>query len=151
MSVLKLFCLFSELYLEFYWCHFCDTSWYLKKFLVWNLTHRSVDRSAPLAVAVWILTTWNFNNDVNLSSWIGEQPCMQMNFWLISRNGDITVISGKLSEIHLHAWFFSNLLEKVLKSIKSTGQISPILLRRKCTFPVDCRTTIHTNEFLTIF
>ena len=35
------------------------------------------------------------------------------------------VIPGKLSEIHLHAWLFSNPWGKVLKNIKSRGQIGP--------------------------
>ena len=82
-----------------------------------------------------IRTTWNSNNDWDLSSWIGEQPHRQMDFWQFSRNADICVISGKLSEINLHAWLFSNPRGKVLKSIKYRGQICPILLRRKRTFP----------------
>ena len=51
--------------------------------------------------------------------WIGEQPGMQMDFWQFSRNADICVIPGKLSEIHFYAWLFSDAWGKVLKSIKS--------------------------------
>ena len=38
-----------------------------------------------------------------LSTWIGEQPCMQMDFRQFSRNNTCVSIPGKLSEIHLHA------------------------------------------------
>ena len=78
-----------------------------------------------------IRTTWNSNNDEDLSLWIGEQLCMKMVFWQLSRNADKCVMPGKLSEIHFHAWSFSNPLGKVLKSIKSRWQICPILLGRK--------------------
>ena len=36
---------------------------------------------------------------------------------------------------HLHSWLFSNPCGQVLKSMQSRGQICPILLRRKRTFP----------------
>ena len=42
--------------------------------------------------------------------WIGEQPCMKM----FSRYTTYVSIPGKLSEIHLHAWLFSNQCGKVL-------------------------------------
>ena len=82
-----------------------------------------------------IRTPWNSNNDLDLSPWIGEQPCMQMDLWKFSRNAYICFIPGKLSENHLHARLFSNPCGQVLKSIKSRGQIFPMLLRRKRTFP----------------
>ena len=56
---------------------------------------------------------------------------MQMDFGQASRNKYICIIPGNLSD----AWLFSNLCWQVLKSIKSRGQICPILLRRKRTFP----------------
>ena len=46
--------------------------------------------------------------------WIGEQPCMQMEFRQFSWNNTFVSIPGKLSEIHLHAWLFSNPCGKVL-------------------------------------
>ena len=46
--------------------------------------------------------------------WIGEQSCMPLNFGQFSRNNIYVSISGKLSEIHLHAWLFSNPCGKVL-------------------------------------
>ena len=82
-----------------------------------------------------IRTPWNFNNDYGLSTWIGEQPCMQMDFWQFCRNYYIFIILWKLSENHLHGGLFSNPCGQVLKSIKSRGQICPILLSRKMTFP----------------
>ena len=45
----------------------------------------------------------------------------------------ICIIPGKFSENHLHAWFSP--CGQVIKSIKSRGQICPILLRRKRAFP----------------
>ena len=54
-----------------------------------------------------------------------------MDFWQFQWNADVCVIPGKLSEIHLHAWLLSNPGVKVLKSVKSRGQICPILLRRR--------------------
>ena len=57
------------------------------------------------------------------------------------------IIPGKLSENHLLAWLFSNPCEQVLNSIKSRGQICPILLRRKITVHVDWRATMHANGF----
>ena len=50
----------------------------------------------------------------DLLPWIGEQQYIQMDFWQFSRNADICVIAGKLSEIHLDAWLLSNPQEKVL-------------------------------------
>ena len=82
-----------------------------------------------------IRTPWNSNNYKGLSTWIGEQPYMEMDFWQFSRNVYICIIPGKLSENHLHARLFSNPCGQVLKNIKSRGQICPILLRRKRTFP----------------
>ena len=52
-----------------------------------------------------------------------------------TRKAYICIIPGKLSENNLHAWLFSNPYGHVLKSIKSRGQIRPILLRRKRAFP----------------
>ena len=57
---------------------------------------------------------------------IGEQPCMQMGFLEFSSNYTYFDIPGKFSEIHMHAWLFSNSGEKVLLSIKSRGKICPI-------------------------
>ena len=59
---------------------------------------------------------------------------MQMDFWQFSRNAYICIIPGKLSESHMHAWLFSNPCGQVLESIKSRGQICPIIERRKRTF-----------------
>ena len=53
----------------------------------------------------------------------------------IFRNAYICIIPGKLSDNRLHAWLFSNPCEQVLKSVICRGQIRPILLRRKRTFP----------------
>ena len=39
---------------------------------------------------------------------------MQMDFWQFSSNADKCVLPGKLSEINLHAWLFSNPWGKVL-------------------------------------
>ena len=58
-----------------------------------------------------------------------------MDFWQCSRNAYIFIIPGKLLENHLRAVFFSNPCGQVLNSIKSKGQICPIILRRKRTFP----------------
>ena len=55
-----------------------------------------------------------FKKKQDLSPWIGEQPCMQIYFWQVSRNADICVIPGKLSAIHLHIWLFSHPQGKVL-------------------------------------
>ena len=46
----------------------------------------------------------------DISPWIGEQQCMQTDLKkkTFSRTADISVITGKLLEIHLHAWLFSN-------------------------------------------
>ena len=94
-----------------------------------------VDGAAFLMLHSPIWTPWNTNNDFDLSTWIGEQPCMQMDFWQFSRNAYICTIPGKLSEKHLHAWLFSKPCEQIFKSIKYSGQICPVLLRRKKTFP----------------
>ena len=75
-----------------------------------------------------IRTPWNSNNDQDLSTWIGEQPCMQMNLGHFSRNADIHIIPGKLSKINVHAWLFSNPRGKVLFLFKSMGQICPLAL-----------------------
>ena len=80
-------------------------------------------------------TTLNSNNDYDLSFWIGEHQCMQMDFWQFFRNTDICVIPGKSSEIHWHAWLFSNPRERVFFLLKSMGQICPLDLILLRTFP----------------
>ena len=45
---------------------------------------------------------------------MGEQPCMKMGFGQLSMNNMYVSIPGKLLEIHLHAWLFSNPCGKVL-------------------------------------
>ena len=53
----------------------------------------------------FFLKVWDrFDTLKDLLPWIGEQKYIQMDFWQFSRNADICVIPGKLSEIHLHAW-----------------------------------------------
>ena len=66
---------------------------------VWNLG----DKSVPY-----------FKKKKELSTWIGEEPCMQMDFRQFSRNNKYVSIPGKLSEIHLYAQLFSNSCGKVL-------------------------------------
>ena len=63
---------------------------------------------------------------------------MKFQQWLgqFARNAYIYIIPGKLSENHLHAQLFSNPCWLVHKSMKSRGQICPILLRRKMNFPL---------------
>ena len=46
--------------------------------------------------------------------WIGEQPWMQVDLRQFSSNNTDISIPGKLSDIHLHAWLFSNPCGKVL-------------------------------------
>ena len=55
-----------------------------------------------------------FNNLKDLSLWIRGQPCMQMDFWHISRNNTYVSIPGQLSGNYFHAWMFSNSRGKVL-------------------------------------
>ena len=98
-----------------------------------------------------IRNPWNSNNYYDLSTWIGEQLCMQMDFWQFCRNAYICIIPGKSTETHLHAWVFYNPCGHVLKSIKSRGQICPILLRKKGTLHMDWRTTMHTKWILENF
>ena len=73
-----------------------------------------------------------------------------MNFGQFSRNNKYISIPGKMSEIHLYVLLVSNSGEKVLKSIKSRGQIGPILYEEKGPLPMDWRTTMQANRFLTI-
>ena len=79
----------------------------------------------------------------------GEHPCMEVHFWQFARNNTYIGIPGKMSEIHLYVLLFSNPGEKVLKSINPRLKISPILLRKKGPFPMDWRTTMPANGFLT--
>ena len=78
-----------------------------------------------------------------------------------SRNAYLCIIPGNLSENHLHAWLFSNPCGQVRKSIKSRGQICPLLLTRKRTFQHELESNhasksildnfpviIHKSEFL---
>ena len=55
-----------------------------------------------------------FKKKKYLSTWIGEQQCMQMDFRQFSRNNMYVTIPRKLSVIHLHAWLISNPCGKVL-------------------------------------
>ena len=56
----------------------------------------------------------HFQQLTNQKMWIGKQQCMQMDLKQFSRNNMYVSILGKLSEVHLHAWLFSNPCEKVL-------------------------------------
>ena len=60
---------------------------------------------------------WEEKND--LSTWIGEQPCIKIYVGQFSRNNMYVSIPGKLPEINLHAWLFSNPCGKVLRGIAS--------------------------------
>ena len=55
-----------------------------------------------------------FKKKKDLSTWIAEQPCMQMDFRIFSRNNMYVSSPGKLSEIHVHACLLSNPGGKVL-------------------------------------
>ena len=55
-----------------------------------------------------------FKKKKDLSTWIGDQACMQMDLRQFSRNNMYVSIPGKLSEIYLHAWLFSNPCGKML-------------------------------------
>ena len=68
--------------------------------------------------------------------WIGEQPCIQMDFWHLSRNNTYVSIPGKLLDIHLLAWLFSNPWGKVLFLLQSMGQIYSLdLILLRTFFP----------------
>ena len=64
-------------------------------------------------------------NNKHLSSWMGEHPCMQMDFRPFSRNNTYGSIPKKLSEIHLYVFLLSNRGEKILKSIQSRDNSVP--------------------------
>ena len=72
-----------------------------------------------------IRTIWNSNNDYDLSLWIGEQQCIQMNFWQFFRNANISVIPGKLWEIHWHTWLFSDRRERSFFFLKVWDRFVP--------------------------
>ena len=55
-----------------------------------------------------------FDTPKDRSTWIGKYPCMQIVFWQVSRNNSYLSIPGKILEVHLHAWLFSNPHGKVL-------------------------------------
>ena len=86
-----------------------------------------------------IRTPGNSNNDSDFSTWIGEQPFMQMDFSQLPRNADICIIPGKVSKIHLHAWFFFNPLGNAPFLPKIMGQIFPLdlILLRTCQHGVE--------------
>ena len=115
----------------------------------WTNTNRNnIHNPSLLGIRIWLLfftantnmlhsqirTPWNSNNDYDLSTWVGEQPCMQMDFWPFDRNADTHIIPGKMSKIHLHAWLFSNSREKSLFLLKRLRQICPLdlILLRSC-------------------
>ena len=71
--------------------------------------------TGPLEYQIWGTNlSNNFKKKKDISTWIGEQPCIQMDFEKKSRNNRYVIIPGKLSEIHLHARLFSNPCGKVL-------------------------------------
>ena len=55
-----------------------------------------------------------FKKKKDLFTWIGEQPCKQMDFLQFSRKNMYGSLPEKLSEIHLRAQLFSNSCGKVI-------------------------------------
>ena len=106
-------------------------------------------RNLMLHSHIW--TPWNYNNDKDLSTWMRQHPCMQLDFWQFSRNADICIISGKLSKIYLLAWLYSNQCEKFLFLLKSMEQICPLNFIQLKPVNMDWRIPMHANGFLTIF
>ena len=127
--------------------------------------------SNPCGKLFFFLKVWDksvpyFKKKKELSTWIGEEPCIQMDFRQFSRNNKYVSIPGKLSEIHLYAQLFSNSCGKVLiivgipwsqPFLKNTVYVAlsdPDSMKFQQwlgPFHMDWRTTIHANGFLTIF
>ena len=61
---------------------------------------------------------------------------MLMDFWQFSRNNTYVDIPGQFSEIHLHAWWFSNPLGNVFFLPKTMKQICPLALILLRTSPL---------------
>ena len=74
-----------------------------------------------------ILATWNFSTNHDIVPWIGEELHIGAEFQEFSRNDKYVRVPGKLSEIHSKVPMFSNPGDKVLKCVKTRGQICPVI------------------------
>ena len=93
----------------------------LHMYYSWNVVRK------PFACMVILRSMTNlshsFKKKKDLSTWIGEQTCMQMGFRQFSRNNTYVCIPGKLSETNLHAWLFSRVILVGLVQCVTPGQI----------------------------
>ena len=93
----------------------------LHRYYSWKIV-RKLFACMVIPQSMWSLKVSNlgdksvpyFKKKINLSTWIAEEPCMQIDFRQFTRNNMYVSSPGKLSEIRLHAWLFSNPCGKVL-------------------------------------
>ena len=74
-----------------------------------------------------ILVTWQFCTNHEFVPWNGEKLHIRAEFQQFNRNNMSIRVPGKLSKIHSKVWFVSNPENKVLKGVKTRGQICPVL------------------------
>ena len=74
-----------------------------------------------------ILATWNFSTNHDIVPWIGDELHIRAEFQEFSRNDKYVRVPGKLSETHSKVPMFSNPGDKVLKCVKTRGQICPVI------------------------
>ena len=74
-----------------------------------------------------ILATWNSSTNHDIVPWIGEELHIGAELQEFSRNDKYVRVPGKLSETHSKVLMFSNPGDKVLKSVKTRGQICPVI------------------------
>ena len=98
-----------------------------------------------------ILATWNFSTNHDIVPWIGQELHIGAEFQEFSRNYKYVRVPGKLSETHSKVPMFSNPGDKVLKCVKSRGQICPVIYQDIGYCPLDWRTPGLWNGYLTVF
>ena len=98
-----------------------------------------------------ILATWNSSTNHDIVPWIGEELHIGAEFKEFSRDNKYVRVPGKLPETHSKDLMFSNPGDKVLKCVKTRGQICPVIKQEIWYCLLDWRTPGLWNGFLTIF
>ena len=98
-----------------------------------------------------ILATWNSSTNHDIVPWIGEELHIGAEFQEFSRDNTYVRVPGKLSQTHSKIAMFSNPGDKVLKCVKTSGQICPVIKQEIGYCPLDWRTPGLCNGFLTVF
>ena len=98
-----------------------------------------------------ILATWNSSTNHDIVPWIGDELHIGAEFQEFSRKDKYFRVPGKLPKTNSKVLMFPNPGDKVLRFVKTRGEICPVLKQEIGYCPLDWRTPGLWNGFLTVF